>query len=300
MNYLSTIKFAILILSLGFSNYVTNAQETPLRLNFGVYPSDRATVMYRKFTPVLEAISTPIQNQLGLDVDIHLTIFEDYESGIQALADGTVDFVRFGPSSYILAEQKNPNVDLLAMELRKGLKRFNGLIITKKGSGINTVKDLQGRSFAFGDSNSTIGRYLAQSLLAKEGINSKSLSSFDYLNRHDLVARAIITGSHDAGALKASTYKKLCDPDKIKVVVAFENVTKPWVARSGLSQEIKNAITASLLELEDTKIIGELGCSGFTKATTEDYALVRDAMKTAEAFEPEEEEEEEVVVEETD
>ncbi|MGY8753589.1 MAG: PhnD/SsuA/transferrin family substrate-binding protein, partial [Phycisphaerales bacterium] len=96
------------------------AQETPLRLHFGVYPSDRATVMYRKFSPILEAITAPIENQLKRDVDIHLTIFEDYESGIKALAEGTVDFVRFGPSSYILAEQLNPNIQLLAMELRNG------------------------------------------------------------------------------------------------------------------------------------------------------------------------------------
>ncbi len=268
------------------------AQEEPLRLNFGVYPSDRAAVMYRKFTPVLEAISATIKNQLKREVDIHLTIFEDYASGIEALANGDVDFVRFGPSSYILAEREKPNITLLAMELRKGLKRFNGLIITKKDSGIHTIKDLHERTFAFGDQNSTIGRYLAQSLMVNEGIHANSLKEFDYVKRHDLVAKAVITGTHDAGALKASTYKKLCNPKEIKIVVAFENVTKPWIARSGLPDNVREAITASLLELEDPKIIGELGCSGFTKATPKDYDLVRKAMKNADAFEPKEKEDE--------
>jgi phosphonate transport system substrate-binding protein len=265
------------------------AQETPLRLHFGVYPSDRATIMYRKFTPILDALSAPIETQLKQEVDIHLTIFEDYASGIEALANGDVDFVRFGPSSYILAEELNPDITLLAMELRKGLKRFNGLIITKNESGIDSIKDLQGRTFAFGDSNSTIGRYLVQSLMVNDGILQDSLAKSDYLHRHDLVAKAVITGTHDAGAVKASTYKKLCDPDKIKIVAAFENVTKPWVARAGLPKNIRDAITASLLELEGSKIIGELGCSGFTKATRKDYELVRKAMKNAEAFTPEEE-----------
>tara|TARA_B100000959_G_C14942557_1_gene608463 strand:- start:871 stop:1623 length:753 start_codon:yes stop_codon:yes gene_type:complete len=244
--------------------------------------------MYRKFTPVLEAISRTIENQLKREVDIHLTIFENYESGINALAKGTVDFVRFGPSSYILAKEKNADLKLLAMELRKGLKRFNGLIIAKKDSGIKSIEDLQNRTFAFGDPNSTIGRYLAQSLLVSNGINSSSLRKHDYMNRHDLVAKAVITGTHDAGALKASTYKKLCNPEEIKIVVAFENVTKPWIARSGLHENIRDAITASLLELEEPKIIGELGCSGFTKATPKDYELVRIGMKNAEAFESEE------------
>jgi phosphonate transport system substrate-binding protein len=262
------------------------AQEPPLRLNFGVYPSDRATVMYRKFTPILEAIQSKIGNQLKREVDIHLTIFEDYESGIDALARGEIDFVRFGPSSYIIAEQQNPNITLLAMELRRGLKTFNGVIIARKDSGITSIKDIKGKSFAFGDKFSTIGRFLSQSLLINKGIDATSLKNFDYLQRHDLVAKAIITGSHDAGALKASTYKKLCDPEEIIVVKSFENTTKPWLARELLPKEVCDAITASLLELEDSTIIGELGCSGFTNATPADYELVREGMKNAETFVP--------------
>ncbi|MBC8200415.1 MAG: hypothetical protein H8E86_00095, partial [Planctomycetes bacterium] len=50
---------------------VCHAQEEPLRLEFGVYPSDRATVMYRKFSPILDAIRVPLENQLNREVDIH-------------------------------------------------------------------------------------------------------------------------------------------------------------------------------------------------------------------------------------
>jgi phosphonate transport system substrate-binding protein len=260
------------------------AKEAPLRLDFGVYPSDRATVMYRKFTPILEAIRIPLENQLNRDVDIHLKIFRDYDAGIEALAKGEVDFVRFGPASYILAEQKNTEIKLLAMELRKGLKRFNGLIITRADSGITSMEDLHGRSFAFGNENSTIGRFLSQSLMLEHGIDEESLGQFEYLDRHDIVARAIINGTHDAGALKSSTYKKLCDPKEIIVVKAFENVTKPWVANSVLSKEIRDAITQSLLMLENPEVISELGCSGFAEANRKEYDLVREGMKHAAGF----------------
>ncbi len=274
-------RFFIVLLSLVS---MTGAKEAPLRLEFGVYPSDRATVMYRKFTPILEAIRTPLENQLGRDVDIHLKIFKDYDSGIDALANGEVDFVRFGPASYILAEQKNEDIKLLAMELRKGLKRFNGLIITRADSGITSMKDLRGRSFAFGDENSTIGSFLAQSLMLEHGIDDEALGQFSYLDRHDNVARAVIIGTHDAGALKSSTYKKLCDPEEIVVIKAFENVTKPWVASSDLSKEIRDAITQSLLMLEDPEVISELGCSGFAESNRKEYDLVREGMKHAAGF----------------
>ena len=268
-------------------------QAEPLRLNFGVYPSDRATVMYRKFSPILDAIRVPLETQLKREVDIHLTLFKDYESGIKALANGEIDFVRFGPSSYILTEEMNPDIQLLAMELRTGLKRFNGLIIAHKDSNITELKDLRGKSFAFGNRNSTVGRYLAQSLLKNNDITADDLDSFEYLDRHDLVANAVITKTHNAGALKASTYKKLCNPDEVIIIRAFSNVTKPWVARSDLPKEVCNAITASLLLLQEEKVIGELGCSGFSEATAEEYNLVREGMKNSESFDPTEEEEEE-------
>jgi phosphonate transport system substrate-binding protein len=176
------------------------------------------------------------------------------------------------------------------MELRKGLKRFNGLIIAHKDSNITEVKHVHGKSFAFGDENSTIGRFLAQELLVENGITADSLHSFDYLGRHDKVAKAVMTKTHDVGALKSSTYKKLCDPKEIVIVRAFSNVTKPWVASSKLSKEICDAITSSLLILENQEVIGELGCSGFTIATPKEYDLVREGMKKAYAFEPEIEE----------
>jgi phosphonate transport system substrate-binding protein len=270
---------------------IVQGQQTPLRLEFGVYPSDRAAIMYRKFSPVLDAIRVPIENILQREVDIHMTIFQDYDSGIKALANGDVDFVRFGPSSFIIAEQLNPEVQILAMELRKGLKRFNGVIIARKDSGIKTVQDLHGRSFAFGDPNSTIGTFLAQAMLVEHGIQEAELASHEYLGRHDKVAKAIITGTHDAGALKSSTYKTLCNPKDIIIVKAFSNVTKPWVARSELSKEICAAITASLLALESEEALRELGCSGFAEASPDEYDLVRVGMEKAISFYPIPEEE---------
>jgi phosphonate transport system substrate-binding protein len=235
----------------------------------------------------------PLESQLNREVDIHMTIFEDYESGIKALANGEVDFVRFGPSSYILAEQLNPEIKLLAMELRKGLKRFNGLIIAHKENNIKEMDDLKGKSFAFGDENSTIGRFLAQSLMLEHEIDANSLGSYEFLGRHDKVAIAVMTQTHDAGAIKASTYKKLCDPDEVIVVRAFSNVTKPWVASSTLPEHVRVAITESLLMLENQQVIGELGCSGFTVTSPEEYDIVRESMKKAEAFLPSNEETEE-------
>ena len=201
--------------------------------------------------------------------------------------------MQFGPSSFILAKERNEKIQLLAMELYKGLKRYNGLIIARKNSGIQTIEDIKGKSFAFGEENSTIGRFLSQSQLVDHGIVGTDLKQHSYLGRHDLVAQAVINGQFDAGALKSSTYKILCDPDEIIIVKAFENVTKPWIAREGLPTKICEAITASLLSLEDDIVLEELGCSGFTNASMKDFDLVQVSMKNAKRFEPKKDSEEE-------
>mgnify|MGYP007026233050 FL=1 len=42
----------------------------PLRLTFGLYQTDKATEMYRKFMPMLEAVQVDAGQIMGRDVEI--------------------------------------------------------------------------------------------------------------------------------------------------------------------------------------------------------------------------------------
>jgi phosphate/phosphite/phosphonate ABC transporter binding protein len=264
-------------------------QDKTLRLSFGLYQSDKATVMYTKFAPVIDKIQTDLEQRLGRPVDIRLEIFRTYDDGINALAKGEIDFVRFGPAPYILAKdgdatrRGNPNLKLLAMELEDGKKRFTGVVIVRKDSPIKELSQLKGCSFAFGDPNSTIGRYLVQAELAKAGITSSDLRTFAYLDRHDKVARAVQVGDYDAGSVKDSTYAEL--KDSLDVLISFENVTKPWVARSDMDPQLVKALQETLIALKDPAALKELKVSGFCATSDEEYEFVRKGMKQAAAFE---------------
>lgn len=259
--------------------------QKPLSLSFGVYQSDKATVMYRSFTPVLETLMTSMEGRLGRSVDINLTIFKSYEDGIDSLARGEVDFVRFGPASYITAVAKQPGLELIAMETESGDKRFKGLIVVQKESPIRTIGDLRGKRFAFGDPNSTIGRYLVQAELVKAGITGKDLSDYQFLGRHDTVVKAVEIGDFDAGSVMEQTFAKANVKGTLRVLASFENVTKPWVGRKGLDKTTIEAIQASLYALNDPAVLKELKITGFVPTSDEEYRLVREGMKFAEAFE---------------
>ena len=88
-------------------------------------------------------------------------------------------------------KRANSGLRILAMERVGGDKVFYGIIAVAKDSPIDSVAQLRGRSFAFGNDQSTIGRYLSQQFLRSHGIYASDLSRFDYLERHDKVGTAV-------------------------------------------------------------------------------------------------------------
>jgi phosphonate transport system substrate-binding protein len=255
-----------------------------VHLTFGVYQTDKATEMYKQFTPLLEKLQDDVTAKLGRPVDIELRIFRTYDDGITALVDGSVDFVHIGPASYITAKGKKPELRLLAMEHENEQKRFKGVIVVAKNSPIKSLAELKGHSFAFGDKNSTIGRFLVQAELVKNGIHASDLSGFKYLDRHDQVAAAVEHGDFDAGSVKFSTFQKANEKGTLRGLAEFWNVTKPLVARANLDDATFVAIQQALFELKDPAVLKSLKISGFMASTDSDYDFVREGMKKSLEF----------------
>ncbi len=155
-----------------------------IELEFGVYTSDKPSVMFLMFRPALDALEEQIEKTTGQPVSIDLRIIDSYDDAITALARGEVDFARFGPASYVLAEREDSGIELLVMERTKTGKTFDGVIVVRSASDIAEVESLRGKRFAFGNENSTVGRYRSQALLAERGIMRDDLARADYLGRH--------------------------------------------------------------------------------------------------------------------
>jgi len=254
-------------------------------LRFGVYTADKASDMVRQFRPLLDVLEFDLSEQLGEQVRIRMEVATDYESGREDLLMGRIDFARFGPASFVLARQENPHVQLLAMEHKKGEKQFFGVICAPSESAIMDISDLKNKRFAFGNETSTIGRYLAQQVLVESGIHASDLARWAYLGRHDLVGTAVAAGNYDAGAIKEATFLKLVDKGlRLKELARFPNVTKPWVARPCLPDQMTKQLRQALLNLDDEQALAALGKSGFLPAGWSDYQAISSAMEGSEQF----------------
>ncbi len=254
--------------------------EEAIRLNFGVYSSNKPSAMVKVFKPTLKELESRMSSKLGREVDIRMQIAKDYDQGISHLTSGKVDFSRFGPASYLEAKRMNKDIKIVAMESKNSSKVFYGVIAVHSDSDIKQPSDVINRSFAFGDEGSTIGRFLSQRFLQENNILAEDLSTYEYLGRHDKVGTAVGAGDFDAGALNESTFKKLVEKgEPIRELVRFPNVTKPWIARSGLDPIVFSALKQSLLELKNEKALKGLKTDGFLEGSDSDYAQIRAAME---------------------
>jgi len=279
------MKFKLIILTVLFAIIIGAGTVQAKTITFGVYTSDKPTVMYSKFNPIMNYLIDFFQEQ-GIRIDIEIKIYPTYSGAITALAKGEFDFGRFGPSSYILVKKENDKIRLLCMEHKKEKKRFNGVFIARKGdNSITGVSDLQGKSFAFGDKNSTIGRYLSQAHMISKGIRAPDLRLFKFLGRHDKVALAVAAGDYDAGVVKENTFKKYEEEKGLKQIGEFPNVTKPWLVRADFDQTLYTHLKKGLLTLKDSTILKGLKQHGFLPATDKDYDFVRKGMILAKQFE---------------
>jgi len=256
----------------------TTQQET-LTLLFGVYTTDTPADAVEKFRPLLDVVERKLTLVLDRPVRIRTQVYGDYPSGLQAVVDGDVDFARLGPASFVLASQRSDAVELLAMETRKGQKTFYGILCVHADSDFTDVAELAGQRVAFGDENSTIGRYLSQQLLHEHGLRAEDLSGFEYLGRHDLVGHAVGMGKFSAGALKESTFQKLVEQGvPIRELARFPNVTKPWVATRRLDPALTSALRKALLDIREGEALARVGKSPFAEAVLGDYAVIRRSM----------------------
>lgn len=126
---------------------------------------------------------------------------------------------------------------------------------------------------------------MAQSHLLEAGISGDDLQNYEYLGRHDLVGEAVGAGRFSAGALKESTFKKLVAKGvPIRVLMSFDNVTKPWLAGSDVSTNVVAAMRRVMLASENEEIVRKISKNGFLEGSDADYDFVRRAMAQSDLF----------------
>jgi len=264
---------------------LTTIAHADMKLTFGVYTADQPTEMVKAYRPILTGMESELSARFETKVNISLKVASTYEKGVSDLVHGNVDFSMLGPASYIVARKQNPSLRILAIESKNDSKTFNGVIGVSTDSPIQSVEQLAGKSFAFGNKSSTIGRYLAQAYLSDHEIVADDLSHYEYLGRHDRVGHAVGSGNYDAGALKEGTFNKLVKKGvKLRSIAKFPNVNKPWVASGHLDDSVYKELQSVMLGLKDQSLFKPFSRKRFVPGRDGDYDVIRNAIENNKKF----------------
>ncbi len=186
---------------------------------------------------------------------------------VEAFGTKKADIAGLNTFSYLMANAKYGVEAKLRIVRDGGETSYRGQFITRFDSGIDSLKDIEGRTMAYVDPSSTSGYILPKAKLDAMDVKP---SETVFAMRHDNVVIMVYQGQAAAGA----TYYAPPDPEtgeildarmrvekqfpdveqKIKIIGFTEKIPNdPWVFRKDLPEEMKEKVISALMKYVATK-----------------------------------------------
>lgn len=166
-------------------------------LVLGVHPYQSAQKVYRSFAPLGRYLAA----RLGRPVRVEIAA--DYAAHVHAIGTDQLDIAYIGPVPYLyLAQEYPPAKRVIARQLVHGKASYQGYLFVAADSSLQGLDELRGGRVAMVDPLSTMGYYLPMYLLLQAGIYLDDLGSYRFLESHDNVALAVLSGDFAAGTMR--------------------------------------------------------------------------------------------------
>ena len=251
------------------------AADKPL-VRFGVIPRYNPVVMYKRYQPIMDYLTqnTPYR--------FELKISRDYPEAVRYLRDGVTQISSLGDVTFIEASTLYGAIPILKPLNENGVPCYRSAIIVQNDSPLKSLYDLQDKTVAFGSSHSTSGNLIPRYLLWNNGIRLQDLALFTNLKHHDAVAKAILKGQYDAGAVKDVIAKKYMSYGLRVLAYSDPLPSVPLVVRKEAPPEFIRAVKKALLKLdrnnpEHKRIMSTWDDefkNGFAEANSNDYRKI--------------------------
>jgi phosphonate transport system substrate-binding protein len=262
----------------------TRAADRPA-LRVSAIPDEAPTELQRKFKPLGEYLSR------ALSMEVRFVPVTDYAGAVEGLAGGHLDLVWLGGFTFVEARRRTGNA--LPLVQREEDAHFHSKFITRKGSGIHSLRDLKGKTFAFGSVSSTSGHLMPRYYLLQAGVDpDRDLSRYAFSGAHDATAKWVESGKVDAGALNESVWQKLVDEKRVDTSRVEVFLTTPgyfdynWTARGDLDPALAARIRAAFLALdpanpEHKAILDLQRTRRFIETSPDNYRMIEEAARSA-------------------
>lgn len=249
-------------------------------LLIGLIPEQNIFKQLERYEPLGEYLSKKI------GVKVKLIVLTRYGNIVDNFVSTDLDGAFFGSFTYAQAHALMRIEALARPETDDGISTYNGVIITRKDSGIQTVSDMQGKRFAFVDKETTAGYLFPLLYFKKHGVESFEdyFKEYYFAGTHEDVIYDVLQKKADIGAAKNTIYEKLAElDDTIKenliVLEMSQEVPENCLGvRSDMESSLKTGIKEALFNMhkdpEGEKILKEFGANKFIETKNSDYEVV--------------------------
>ena len=169
-----------------------HAAQPPLKMGVGLFQPDREKN---------DATYKPLANYLAVQLgrEIQLRTVDTWEGLAKSLASGETDIALMGPWGYVLANNE-AGAQAISTILYDGKPEYFAIMVTHPNSGVKTVADLKGKTFAFGDKGSTSGYLIPLHYFMTQGIEPETYFGRVLYTKHQAIETQVTQGALDAGA----------------------------------------------------------------------------------------------------
>ncbi len=245
-------------------------------LVLAVHPYLPALEIERRFAP----LARHLEEKTGRKIEI--SVSPDYAAHIKRVGAHAVDLAYMGPAAYVtMARTRGREFFLLARQETNGTPAFYGHIVVAETSDIRTLAEVRGRSFAFGDPQSTMSHLVPYYMLLEAGVRLDDLTRHPFLGGHRNVALGVLSGDFAAGALKEDIYEEYRARGLRSIAVSPPIPDHLLIATRALPADLRDKIKTALLALgadpAGRAILTAIqpGLTGFIPAKDSDYDILR-------------------------
>jgi len=285
-----TIFFSLMLAGSSFAEC-----ENPDTLTFSIIPTEETIQELTIYKPVIDYLS----KMTGKKVEFYMPT--SYSTVVEALIGKWVDVAVLGPYSYVIANDKEPDVEVFATYAKKpGYIQEEGpgykaALITKVGSKFTTIESIKGSVVGLTDPASTSGN-LVPRVVFTQVINQPLEDYFKkivYTGGHDLSTMAVYEGKVDAAFVATHRFDNVVERGMVKkedfnyLWYSPAVPQDPFVYRGSLCPEIKQKIEETFLTLQNepacAAFLENVKSNKFVKMTSADYDVIRELKKAKDA-----------------
>ena len=257
-----------------------NNQKEKVKIKLGLIPEQNIFDQLQRFNGMASYLKSKV------NIEVEFKILTRYGNIVSNFNELELDGAFFGSFVYTIARARLGVTPLVRPVNKNGSSTYHGLIFIRNDSGLNSIEDMRGKTFAFVDKATTAGYLLPLYFFKNNGIDNYGLffKKAYFTGTHEDAIYDVLNKDADVGAAKNTVFYRLAESDprltnELKIITRSPDVPENGLAvRQDIDEKIKNRIKKTLLDMhldpEGKKALEILSAIMFIETTDSDYGPV--------------------------